>query len=145
MGIGGAVSGFRGRGIFQHTEAEPGLSLTIGVIYIIALVVGTILVFIFLGIYVALMTPLVVLGITFIGITIFQFLSTSKEKSFITNAFGRYLSGTVVNELIKNPENLQLGGVNRRMTACFTDIKGFSTISESLTPPETGQAAEYFI
>lgn len=63
-----------------------------------------------------------------------DFVSTEKEKRFLRKAFGTYLSGDVVEEIIADPSRLKLGGAKRNMTALFTDIRGFSTISEQLDP-----------
>jgi class 3 adenylate cyclase len=49
-------------------------------------------------------------------------------------AFSTYLSEDVVEEIVSDPARLQLGGVNRHMTALFSDIKGFTGIAEKLTP-----------
>jgi class 3 adenylate cyclase len=49
-------------------------------------------------------------------------------------AFSTYLSEDVVEEVISDPARMQLGGVNRHMTALFSDIKGFTGIAEKLTP-----------
>jgi class 3 adenylate cyclase len=60
-----------------------------------------------------------------------------KLEIFNTNlrdAFSRYLSPEVVNEIIQDPSKLNLGGEKREMTALFTDIQGFSTIAEQLEP-----------
>lgn len=121
---------------FSVRNLRPGISIVVGICYIIVYFAASIAVFIFLGYFIGMMTALSSLAGTFVGMTVFQFLSTAREKTFIQNAFGRYLSGTVVNELINHPEKLSLGGEKRYMTACFTDIRGFSTISESLDPTE---------
>jgi adenylate cyclase len=65
---------------------------------------------------------------------VIAFAGSEKEKQFIRTAFSTYVSDDVVKELIADPSRLQLGGVKRYMTAIFTDVKGFSTISEKLDP-----------
>jgi adenylate cyclase len=48
--------------------------------------------------------------------------------------FGQYMSETVINHLLEHPEKLQLGGERRRVTLFFSDLAGFTTISERLSP-----------
>jgi len=67
---------------------------------------------------------------------IISYANSEKEKQFIRTAFSTYVSGDVVKEIISDPSRLHLGGTKRHMTAIFTDIKGFSTISEQLAPEE---------
>jgi adenylate cyclase len=65
---------------------------------------------------------------------IISYAGSEKEKQFIRTAFSTYLSQDVVKEIIADPSLLQLGGTKRHMTAIFTDVRGFSTISEKLDP-----------
>ncbi len=65
-----------------------------------------------------------------------NYLVEARQRTFITGAFGQYLSPKVVEELVKNPDKLALGGERRVMTAFFSDVAGFSTISEALSPEE---------
>ena len=55
-----------------------------------------------------------------------------KEKRFIKNAFGKYLSPDVVAEISEDPAALQLGGEKRPLTLLFSDLEGFTTISEHM-------------
>ncbi len=64
------------------------------------------------------------------------YLAERGQKTLIRDAFGQYLSPKVVNTLIKDPSKLSLGGEEREMTAYFSDVASFSTISEQLTPKE---------
>ncbi|MDR2501056.1 MAG: response regulator [Treponema sp.] len=54
----------------------------------------------------------------------------------LRKAFSTYLSGEVVEEIIADPSRLQLGGIQRRMSALFTDVKDFSRIAEALSPKD---------
>lgn len=86
--------------------------------------------------YIGVIVPLTSVSLTFISLTVISLFSNIKEKSFLRNAFSRYLSPDVINEIINDPSKLNLGGEKREMTALFTDIKGFSTISERMQPVE---------
>jgi len=65
---------------------------------------------------------------------IISYAGSEQEKQFIRKAFSTYVSQDVVKEIIADPSRLQLGGTMRHMSALFTDIQGFSTISEELDP-----------
>ncbi len=70
------------------------------------------------------------------GITLYKYAFEEGEKRFIKSAFGQFLSPVVVNRLVDNPSLLKLGGESKELTAFFSDVAGFSTISEKLTPHE---------
>jgi len=76
------------------------------------------------------------LGSTFLFITIYRYATEEREKRFIKDTFGRYLAPSVVEHLTLNPELIQLGGEQTELTAFFSDIQGFSTISEKLGNPQ---------
>ncbi|MDR2575813.1 MAG: adenylate/guanylate cyclase domain-containing protein, partial [Treponema sp.] len=63
---------------------------------------------------------------------IVSYSTSEREKQFIRKAFSTYVSGDVVKEIIADPSRLQLGGTKRHMSAIFTDLQGFSNISEKL-------------
>lgn len=58
------------------------------------------------------------------------------RNRFIRQTFGRYLSDDVVSSLLEDRGGLQLGGEKRRITIMMTDLRGFSSISERLEPPQ---------
>ncbi|MEW5722249.1 MAG: adenylate/guanylate cyclase domain-containing protein [Thermodesulfobacteriota bacterium] len=66
----------------------------------------------------------------------YRYLVVDREKRMIRNAFSLYLSPQVVAEVIKNPEQLTLGGSRRLMTVFFSDLAGFTSISEALAPED---------
>jgi adenylate cyclase len=115
---------------------KPVISLSAGGGVSVAAVGVFALVFITTGLYVPVVPMASVVILSFFGTTIFQFLNTEKEKGFLRSAFGRYLSNDVIQQIIANPDQLRLGGQQKVMTAMFTDIRGFSTISEKMTPEE---------
>ncbi|MEM7289120.1 MAG: adenylate/guanylate cyclase domain-containing protein, partial [Pseudomonadota bacterium] len=60
-----------------------------------------------------------------------NYLREERQKRQIRSAFGQYLSPALVERLTDNPETLTLGGSTRTLSVLFTDIRGFTTISES--------------
>jgi len=60
------------------------------------------------------------------------------DRQRIRSAFGQYLSPTLVEQLAQNPEKLVLGGEERTMTIMFSDVRGFTTISESFKDDPQG-------
>ncbi|MBQ9630289.1 MAG: CHASE2 domain-containing protein, partial [Treponema sp.] len=92
--------------------------------------------FIFANIYIPLFTILLFIVSNFIASLSVRLLASSNERRFIKNAFSTYLSASVVDELIESPDKLQLGGETRNISALFTDIKSFSSMSELVTPQE---------
>ena len=72
----------------------------------------------------------------YLSMTAVNYFQESKQKQFIRGAFGQYLSPTVVKRLVDDPNLLQLGGDQKRLTAFFSDVAGFSGISEHLTPQQ---------
>jgi class 3 adenylate cyclase/CHASE2 domain-containing sensor protein len=58
------------------------------------------------------------------------------EKRFIRETFRRYVSPSVINEMLENPSKLVLGGEKRELSFVFSDLEGFTTLSERLPPEE---------
>jgi adenylate cyclase len=79
--------------------------------------------------------PTITVLFAFIGVTLERRIMADRERRELKTAFSRYVSPDVVDEIIKNPSMLKLGGEKRHMTVLFSDVRGFTTISESL-PPE---------
>ncbi|MBN1698095.1 MAG: CHASE2 domain-containing protein [Spirochaetales bacterium] len=115
---------------------NPLFSIIVGVGCVAGIILLITALFIATGIYLPMFTPVMICFFTFLIKTFINFLNTEKEKRFIKSAFGHYLSPVVINELISSPEKLTLTGEEKNLTALFTDIRGFSTISEVLTPTD---------
>jgi len=60
-----------------------------------------------------------------------------KERDSIRDTFGRYMDPEIARELIKRPEASRLGGEKREVTILMSDIRGFTQVSEALSPEET--------
>jgi adenylate cyclase len=112
-----------------------------------AISAGTIVLFILLTTYlyvyqgyVVSMSYLVLAAIfSMVVVNVRFYISEMGQKAMIRDMFGQYLSPKVVQDLVEDPSKVKLGGEEREMTAYFSDIAGFSTISEHLTPSELVQ------
>ncbi|MFW6182125.1 MAG: adenylate/guanylate cyclase domain-containing protein, partial [Spirochaetota bacterium] len=84
--------------------------------------------------------PVVVLEasvlVTLTGSGVANYATEGKQKRYIKNAFQQYLSPAVIEELIAHPERLKLGGERRVLSIFFSDLQGFTGISEGLSPEE---------
>ena len=114
----------------------PGRSIISGLGFMLFILASSLILFRSAGLYFPVFLPMLATATTFVALTIISLLSTSKEKTFIRNAFGQYLSNEVINDLLENPDKLNLGGEKKLLTAIFTDVKGFSTISEAMDPTD---------
>lgn len=71
---------------------------------------------------------------TLVSIIAYRAMTEEKDKKKIRNMFGTYLSPRVVDQIIDEPP--ELGGLDKNLTVFFSDIRGFTTLSESMTPQE---------
>jgi adenylate cyclase len=70
-----------------------------------------------------------------------SFVREQKQRRQIRSAFGQYLSPALIEQLAQSPEKLVLGGEEREMTIMFSDVRGFTTISESFKSDPQGLTA----
>ncbi|HVX98866.1 MAG TPA: adenylate/guanylate cyclase domain-containing protein [Pseudorhodoplanes sp.] len=75
--------------------------------------------------------PLLSSFILYVTVVFINYFREQKDRQRIRSAFGQYLSPTLVEQLAQSPEKLQLGGETRTMTIMFSDVRGFTAISES--------------
>jgi adenylate cyclase len=80
--------------------------------------------------------PLVAVVMSYSAITIYRFTGEEREKKIIKGMFQRYVSSKVVDVLLDHPEQIKLGGERKRLTVFFSDIRGFTSMSEKLQPEE---------
>ncbi len=83
-----------------------------------------------------LMKPLAAMAFTFGGVLLARAATAERERRWLRTAFGHYLAPSVLEEVLRQPDKLCLGGERRRMTVLFSDVAGFTTFSEKLPPEE---------
>ena len=76
------------------------------------------------------------IGFVFSGLIVCIQIFTIKERAFIKDAFSKYIPKRLVQQILENPGILKLGGEERVMTVLFSDIAGFTEISEKIKPKE---------
>jgi len=88
------------------------------------------------GYWLPLVMPETAVILTLFSAGVVYYNTEGKQKRFIKDAFQQYLSPAVIEELIQNPERLKLGGERRQLSIYFSDLEGFTSISEKLSPEE---------
>ncbi len=72
----------------------------------------------------------------FVGIVSYRVIFEEREKRKVRGAFGMYVHPGLIGQMLKDPGLLQLGGEEVEMTVMFSDVRGFTSISEKLTPQQ---------
>jgi len=121
--------------------ALPRLRLKWGALAVVALLVaylGVSFVAFDRGYILNLVYPPILLALAFIGSIVTMIAFEQSDKRFVKDLFGRYVSPQVANQIVSLADagNLQLGGEQREATVMFADIRGFTRLSESMTPAE---------
>jgi class 3 adenylate cyclase len=97
---------------------------------------GAVLAFTYSSLALPLIEPLLA-GVVSLGATTgFRFLVADKDRRFLRKSFGLYLAPSVIEKMVSANKPPALGGEMRNVTIFFSDLAGFSSISEALAPPE---------
>ncbi len=87
-------------------------------------------------IYISPLYSYLILGLNFAMLTLLKFWREEKQKKFIHGAFSHYLAPAVIKQIYDSPESLSLQGQEKEVTVMFSDVRGFTTMSEKLTPTQ---------
>ena len=121
--------------LIQAPLPRNSLSIAVMLLYVLL----TFYTYISFGLVFSMSYLLIASVFSLLCINIRFYLAEMGQKTQIREMFGQYLSPKVVEDLVDDPSKIQLGGEEREMTAFFSDIQGFSAISERLTPTELVQ------
>ncbi len=121
------LTGIKIKAALPEIFLSLGLLVTIFIAYIIFISNGLILDYSFLT-FSALLSFMAIIGS--------KFILYDQQKNQIKNTFMQYLSPDVVKQLVENPELATLGGERKEITAYFSDVQGFTSISEGLSPEQ---------
>ncbi|MBN2352337.1 MAG: adenylate/guanylate cyclase domain-containing protein [Spirochaetales bacterium] len=97
-----------------------------------------------LGFWLPIVPGMVGIAVSLVGASLVSFATEGRQKRYLKSAFRQYLSPVVIEQLIAHPESLKLGGEKRELSIYFSDLQGFTSLSEMLTPEElTGVLNDY--
>jgi class 3 adenylate cyclase/CHASE2 domain-containing sensor protein len=108
----------------------------IGLVLTFIIIIGGTIAAYAAGYWIPMVAPLIAAALCFTSGTLYNYATEGSQRKFIKNAFGQYLSPILIDKLIANPELLTLGGERRELSIFFSDIQGFTSISEKLEPTE---------
>jgi len=111
---------------------KPGIRSAMGFASVVLILAGSFALFAGMGLFVGPLGPALAMAAAVVVREALDFIGSERDKRFLHKAFSTYLSEDVIAELIEDPGMLKLGGQKKWMTAMFTDIRGFSTISEAI-------------
>lgn len=126
----GLIMGFA----VPRVKAMAGIGLSLALISAFVLVNTAI--FVRYNVWMNLIYPVLTMITIYIGITVYRYVTEEREKKKVRGAFQYYLTASVINEILKDPSKLKLGGDKKNLSVMFSDIRGFTSISEKLTPEE---------
>ncbi len=83
-------------------------------------------------VWLPIVAPMVAIVAAYLGSTAYVSIVEGRDKRFIKSAFGKFVSPSVVDEIAADPAKLKLGGQARTITVLFSDLAGFTSLSEDL-------------
>ena len=92
--------------------------------------------------------PLLAIALTYTGVTAYRFLYEDRERRKVTSLFGQYLKPEIVAQLAKTRggvEDIMRGGERRDITLLFVDIRGFTSMSESMSAHDVTDVVQMYL
>jgi adenylate cyclase len=97
------------------------------------------------GLWLNIVYPSLLVALLFASTTLVLYFFRVSEQRYLKRAFAYYVPPAVVDELVADPGKLKLGGQKRELTVLFSDIRGFTTLSEAMAPEDLVKLMnEYF-
>lgn len=122
-------------GLILH-RTRPISGALAAIICLIGVIGITCSAFLFGKIWLNMAFPLVFIVLDYLAITSYKYFTEEKKKKEVKNAFQHYVAPAVVEQMLDKVDQLHLGGERKQLTALFSDIRGFTSISEKMTPED---------
>jgi adenylate cyclase len=119
---------------FVSSRLSTIWSLVLTIVFIFAFFITATLIFDEMASIINFSSPAIGVFFAFLTIVVYRIMTEERDKARIRDMFGKYVSPRVVDQILENPP--ELGGIDKDLTVCFSDIRGFTTLSESMTPQE---------
>ncbi len=126
-------------------KAGPAWCAVLGGIIILCTVTGSWIAFVRQGFLFDPVYPMVGSTAVYLTVSGMLFLTAERERRVVRRAFSQYLSPAMVEQLADDPNSLQLGGEDKELTLLFSDVRGFTSISERLSPQELTRLMNGFL
>ncbi|MGE0822696.1 MAG: CHASE2 domain-containing protein [Candidatus Binatia bacterium] len=97
------------------------------------------------GIWLNIVYPLLALSANYVVLSVYGYVSQERERRRIKETFSHYVAPVVIEEMLKEPTRLKLGGEEKFLTVMFSDLQGFTSVSEQYAPREMVEIlSEYY-
>ncbi len=117
-----------------NSRPSKGAAAIVGIL--LMLIAAGLALFIYERIWFSTGLYLILTTVAYSGSAAYKYFAEEKQKKEIRSAFGQYVQPEFVEQLIAQPDLLKLGGQKKRLTVLFSDIAGFTSISEKKEPEE---------
>ena len=124
---------------------NPLKSLLVTITVLVLVLCFNLLVFHMGNLVLPLASGLLLISLLFALNMTYGYFVETRGKRQITGLFGQYVPPELVDEMSRNPESFSMEGESREMTVLFTDVRGFTTISEGLDPKQLSQLMNEFL
>ncbi len=124
---------------------NPLKSLLVTLVVLMSVLFSNLLVFHLGNLVLPLASGLLLISLLFALNMTYGYFVETRGKRQITGLFGQYVPPELVDEMARNPESFSMEGESREMTVLFTDVRGFTTISEGLDPKQLSRLMNEFL
>lgn len=118
---------------------------SIATLVILAVYIITALVIFDRGLILDLFYFILIIFLTYLVAVVWRYITEAREKRQIKNTFSRYVSPEIIAEILADPKKLKLGGDKKELSILFSDIRGFTAISEKLSPEQLVQLLNEYL
>ena len=128
---------FAGLGVMlAQLRISLSIQILTGLLLLISIWVFSAVIFINTNTMIKVLPPNLTLLLSFLVSALYQWRTEKIKRQFIHDAFSKYMSRPYVDQLVANPDQLQINGERREATFLFTDLAGFTPLTERLPPEE---------